>query len=188
MSHHPFTHITATQTPLGFPAAVAAHRLPCRPPPPSRRCRRLACNNSKPGKGMVGFHTIELQVREYELDQFGVVNNAVYANYCEAGMFQVFYMVGFSDEAIPAILESSYKFISPLRKKDRFLFKGRIYECSPARMYLENFIFRLPNQELILENKATAVVLDKSSHPLRLPPFVKSRIDELNKRDNQHLL
>ncbi|KAG6393847.1 hypothetical protein SASPL_144421 [Salvia splendens] len=73
-----------------------------------------------------------------------------------ACMFQVFYIVGFSDETIPALLESSYKFFSPLR--------------------------------LSLENKATAVVLDKSSHPLRLPPFVKSRIDELNKSDKQHLL
>ncbi|XP_042029688.1 acyl-acyl carrier protein thioesterase TE3, chloroplastic-like [Salvia splendens] len=162
--------------------------LPHRLPPPSRRCRRLACNSSKGGKGMVRFHAIELQVREYELDQFGIVNNAVYANYCETSMFQVFYMIGFSDETLPTLLESSYKFISPLRKRDRFLIKGRIYECSPARLYFENFIFRLPNKELILENKATAVFLDKSSHPLRLPPFVKSRIDELNKSDKQHLL
>ncbi|KAL1537656.1 hypothetical protein AAHA92_30145 [Salvia divinorum] len=187
MSHHP---ITTTQTQLSFPAAapITSHRIPRRQPPLSMRRRRLACNSSKCRNGMVGFHEMELQVREYELDQFGVVNNAVYANYIENGMFQVFYMVGFSDEARLAILESSYKFIAPLRKKDKFFFKGRIYECSPARMYLENFIFRLPNQELILENKAIVVVLDKSSHPLRLPPFVKSRIDELNKRDNQHLL
>ncbi|XP_048441152.1 acyl-acyl carrier protein thioesterase TE3, chloroplastic isoform X2 [Pyrus x bretschneideri] len=75
-----------------------------------------------------------------------------------------------------ALSDLSLKFLAPLRSGDKFVIKVRLAGSSAARLYFDHFIFKLPNQEPILEAKATAVWLDKNYRPIRIPPEVKSKL------------
>ncbi|RHN55896.1 putative oleoyl-[acyl-carrier-protein] hydrolase [Medicago truncatula] len=75
-----------------------------------------------------------------------------------------------------ALSNLSLKFLAPLRSGDKFVVRVRISGISAARLYLDQFIYKLPNHKPVLEAKTTVVRLDKNYRPLRISEDMKSKI------------
>ncbi|KAJ7119280.1 hypothetical protein O6H91_Y566100 [Diphasiastrum complanatum] len=128
-------------------------------------------------QGMNEAYEIELKVRDYELDQFGVVNNGVYAGYCQHARHELCKVMGID---LDAIARSGYALalseLSLNQSGDRFVVTARIISSSAVRIFFEHHIYKLPNREPVLEAKATVVNLDKNYKPVRFSAEFKSKM------------
>uniref|UniRef100_A0A803NEX1 Uncharacterized protein n=1 Tax=Chenopodium quinoa TaxID=63459 RepID=A0A803NEX1_CHEQI len=66
-----------------------------------------------------------------------------------------------------------------LRSGDKFVLKVKVSESSAARIFFEHYIYKLPNNEPILEAKSVVVLLGKNYRPVRMPTEVKSKLRQL---------
>lgn len=115
---------------------------------------------------------LELNVRDYEVDLQGIVNNAVYQHYLEHARheFLISRNIDFSamhkqgNDLIITRIEIDYKY--PLKSRDKFKVTLRVKKEGPLKVIFEQTIVRLPDRKMIVEARVTGVCL-KDGRPVR---------------------
>ena len=125
---------------------------------------------------------LRFRVRDYELDQFGVVNNSVYLNYLEHCRHEFLVSIGIDPARMAregraiALSTIEVQFQSPLRSQE--LFEGAMIldSMSGVRVGILQFLHRLPGNEPVLQARATAVFLNEAGRPVRVPAWVREAL------------
>ena len=124
---------------------------------------------------------IEMQVRDYECDLQGIVNNAVYQNYLEHCRHQFLYSVGldFAElhrQGIDAVViraEIDYKF--PLRPGDDFFVRLTVGKQGNLRIVFRQEIVRKKDERLMVNARITSV-LTRNGRPLS-PSILEEKLN-----------
>jgi len=132
---------------------------------------------------MKDFHfEFEMQVRDYECDIQGIVNNSVYQNYLEHCRHKFLNHVGLDFaqlhiEGIDAVVikaELEYKF--PLRPSEDFFVRLKVGKQGRLRIIFKQQVIRKADEKLMVDARITTV-LTRNGRPL---PFdtMESKFEE----------
>jgi YbgC/YbaW family acyl-CoA thioester hydrolase len=118
-------------------------------------------------------YTCPIEVRGYELDSFGHVNNATYLNYLEHARWKMLREEGITLEWIqkekrwPVIAAVEIKYLKPTLMGEQLVVKTRVLEQSRARFTIEQIIYR--NEVPVTSAIIHSVVVNEHGRPVELP-------------------
>lgn len=122
---------------------------------------------------------IEMDVRDYECDMQGVVNNSVYQNYLEHSRHKYLKSIGLDFATLAKkeinlmVIRIEIDFKAPLRSGDRFISGLRMIRISPLRFGFEQFIYRASDKKPIIK----ALVIGTSVNAKGRPELPQELID-----------
>ena len=121
-------------------------------------------------------HQIELEVRDYELDLQGIVNNSVYLNYLEHGRHKMIQTKGLDFHALhvegwdPVVVRAELDYKMSLKSGDLFTIRSRVELLGKLRFIFFQEIIRSRDEVLCVSAKITATTL-KNGKPSPPPPY-----------------
>lgn len=126
---------------------------------------------------------LEFQVRDYECDMQGHVNNAVYLNYLEHCRHEFIKELGldFSElvrRGISLVViraEIDYKY--SLRSGDRFMVGVILERVSPLRYRFIQDLYLLPEKKLVLRARVIGTGVNAKGRP-HLPEEISAALDQ----------
>ena len=113
------------------------------------------------------FFSLEIAVRDYELDSEGIVNNAIYLHYLEHTRHAFVKQEGIpfgsltSEGLVPVVRRMAIDYYTPLRSGDVMLSKLWI-EREGARFIFHQDIFKQGSGERVVSAAVTIVCMEKN--------------------------
>lgn len=115
--------------------------------------------------------SLELEVRDYECDLQGIVNNSVYQNYLEHTRHLYIKSIGLdfaklAEKGINLVVKRvEIDYQRPLQSGDRFVSKVRMERLSPLRFGFVQHIYRLPDNKLMIKALVTGTAINERGRP-----------------------
>lgn len=122
---------------------------------------------------------LDFQVRDYECDLQGIVNNAVYQNYLEHTRHEFLKAVGLDFARLAreginlVVVRAELDYRTPLQSGDSFRVMLKLQRISRLRFAFLQDIFRLPDDRPVLNARIIGTALDGRGRPV-LPPEIES--------------
>lgn len=120
---------------------------------------------------MTKHHELTLQVRDYECDLQGVVNNAVYMNYLEHARHEYLKSCGIDFAEVTAsgihlvIVKAELDYKVSLMPGDEFCIRSRFEQEGRLKIIFHQDIIRCSDEKLMLQAKMTATALNERGRP-----------------------
>jgi acyl-CoA thioester hydrolase len=114
---------------------------------------------------------IELEVRDYECDMEGIVNNAVYLNYLEHARHAFLKHKGYNFAALTqkgihlVVIRIEADYLYPLRSGDSFQVTANIERTSKLRFGFSQDIIRTYDNKTIMKAKVFCTSLNPDGKP-----------------------
>mgnify|MGYP005988272373 FL=1 len=109
--------------------------------------------------------SIEMSVRDYELDMQGIVNNSVYQNYLEHARHEFLHHHGIdfadlTERGVILVVKSiAMDFKNSLKSKDKFKVQVETYKDGHLKLVFKQTIIRLSDNKVALSANVTGVCL-----------------------------